>query len=99
VAGAVRLGVIDGGVIIDVLVAADQVQAVQRAFAALREDGVHVVAYQPAAEGQRVGAEVGVTAELDLQGGNVEGARAFGLQLVVVDDGVVAGHDFGYRIC
>ena len=51
VAGGVRLGVIDGGVIIDVLLARDQIQAVERAFAALREHGVDVVADKRAAEG------------------------------------------------
>ncbi len=61
----------------------------------LGEHGVDVVAHQRAAEGKGVGAEVGVAAQLDLQSSDVEGAWAFGLQLVVIDDGVIAGHDFG----
>jgi hypothetical protein len=72
-----------------------QVQAVERAFAAFGEDGVHVVADQRSAEGERVRAEVGVAAKLDLRGGHVEGAGAFGLEFVVIDDGVVARYDFG----
>ena len=90
-AGGVRLGVIDGGVIVDVLIAAHEVQAVEGAFAALRENGVDVVADQCAAEGQRVRAEIRVAAELYLERGDVEGAGAFGLELVVIDDGVVGG--------
>ena len=76
----------------------DQVQAVERALAAFRENRVDVVAHQRAAERERVRAEVRVAAKLDLQRGHVEGARAFGLQLVVIDNGVVAGYDFGDRV-
>ena len=75
----------------------DQVQAVERAFGAFGEHGVDVVAHQRAAEGKGVRAEVGVAAELDLERGHVEGVRAFGLQFVVVDYGVVARYDFGHR--
>src|SRR5580658_5365145 len=94
-AGGVRLGVVDSGVIVDVLAASDEIQAVERAFAAFREDGVHVVANQRAAEGKRVRAKISVAAKLDLKGRDVEGARAFGLELVVIDHGVVGGYDFG----
>ena len=37
-------------------------------------------------------AEIGVAAKLHLEGGHVKGVGAFGLQFVVIDDGVVGSY-------
>ena len=73
VAGGVRLGVVDGGVIVHVLRAVDDVESVQRGLGAFREERVGIVAHQRAAERNRVRGEVGAAAERGLQGGDVEG--------------------------
>ena len=83
------------GVVVDVLRAVDDVQAVERGLGAFGEHGVDVVAHQRAAERNGVRGEVGAAAELRLHGGDVERVGGFLLHLVVIHHGAFAGHDFG----
>ena len=73
VAGAVRFGVIEDGVIIDVLRAVDNVQAVEGGVRAFGQHGVGVVAHQRAAQRNGMRREIGAAAQLRLQRGNVKG--------------------------
>ena len=43
-------------------------------------------------------AKVGVAAKLHLHRGHVEGVGALGLQLVMIDDGMIARYDFRDRV-
>ena len=95
VAGGVRLGVVDRGVIVHVLRAVDDVQAVQVGVGAFGEDRVGVVAGERAAQRNRVRGEGGGASDGDLQGGDVEGGRALLLDLVMIHHGGIADYDFG----
>ena len=64
VAVGVRLGVVDDGVIVDVLRAVHDVEAVERRLGAFRKRRAGVVADQRAAERDRVRREVRAAAEL-----------------------------------
>ena len=73
-AAAVRAGVLDEHVIVEMLAAIADEQAVDQALAALaREHRMDVVAHQPAAEQQRMRGNVGASALLNAQSGDVEG--------------------------
>ena len=86
VTGAVRHGVVDAGVVVDVLLAVGHIKAVERAFAAFaREHGADFVAHQAAAQRDRVRREVAAAARAGLQRGEVKRLRAFALDLVMVD--------------
>src|SRR5581483_11875555 len=54
VAAGVRLGVVDGGVIVDVLGAVDDIEAVDVGVCAFGENRIHVVANQRTTQGNRV---------------------------------------------
>ena len=86
------------GVIVDVLVARDQIEPVERAFGAFGEDRVHVVADERPAEGDGMRTKIRVTADLYLESGHVESLGAFGLELVVIDYCAISGYEFGDRI-
>ena len=95
VAGAVRLGVVDDRVIVDVLRAVDDVEAVQggvepserMALASLRTSA-------PPSE-MECDENVALLSDAGLQGGDVERGRRFLLQLVVIHHGAVANDDLG----
>ena len=73
VARAVRLRVIDGGVIVDQAIAIGQIQAVQRALGALAvENRRDVVADDLAAERERVRREVGAAAGVHVHARDME---------------------------
>ena len=90
-ARAVRRGVIDHGVVVEVLRAGPDEEAVQRALGALGvEPDVQVVAGQGAAERDRVRGEAAVAPLAHLRGRDVEGRIALALELGVVEDRAVA---------
>ena len=74
------------------------IEAVEGGFGAFGEHGVDIVAHQRAASEMECERKLALAAQLDLQGGDVEGVGDFPLHLVVIDYGVVAGHDFGDRV-
>ena len=85
-----RLGVLDKRMIIDVLVAVFDVEAVEgRVYGLAREQGVHVVAAQLAPERYRSRAEAGGALLTHVGGGDVKGGIALALDAVVVDRGVL----------
>ena len=87
---AVRLGVLDKRMIIDVLVAVFDVEAVEgRVYGLAREQGVHVVAAQLAPERYCSRAEAGGALLTHVGGGDVKGGIALALDAVVVDRGVL----------
>ena len=78
VAGAVRLGVVDGRVIIDVLRAVHDVEAVERRLRAFGEHRAGIVADQRAAQRDRVRREVRAAARaVACRVGDVERRRRF----------------------
>src|ERR1035437_1985426 len=95
VAGAVRHGVADHRMIIDVLRAVDDVEAVQRGVGTFGEGGVDVVADQRAAEGNGMRRESRAASDGGLKGRNVERGKRFLLKFIVIHHGPVAYHDFG----
>src|ERR1035437_4344360 len=95
VAGAVRLGVLDDRMIVDVLRAVDDVEAVQGGVGACRQGGVGVVADQRAAERNGVRRERGAASDGGLQGRDVEGVGGFLLDFVMIHHGAIANDDFG----
>src|SRR5262249_29131685 len=96
VAGAARLGVVDGGEVVDVLAAARQVQTVDGGLAALAvELNADFVADQSAAQRQKMRFEIAAAVQAHLRGGNVVSRQTFALELVMVNDRTFAGHDLG----
>ena len=94
-AGAVRLGVVDQGVVIDVLRAVDGVQTVEVAMAAfVVEHHVDVVAGQRAAERERMGRDGRVAPGEQLDQAGMERLQLFVLDLVELDVGVLARQRF-----
>ena len=99
VARAVRLGVIDRRVRVDQPLAVGQVQAVQRALGAFAvEHRDDVVADDAAAEREGVGRDVAAARGMDVHARDVERVDALFLDLVVIDDRVLAGDDFGHGV-
>ena len=95
-AAAVRAGVLDQHVVVEMLAAVADEQAVDQALAAFAgQHRMHVVAHQRAAEQHGVRGDIGAAALLDAQRGDVEGLRVFALDHVVRNDRVVAGDQFG----
>ena len=91
-----RLCVIDQGVVVEVLGAGADEEAVQRASGALCvEPDVQVVAGQSAAERDRMRGEATVASLGHLGGRDVEGRIALALELGEVEDRAVAQDDFG----
>ncbi len=72
VARAVRLGVVEHGVIVDMLRAVHDVEAVERGFRAFGKHRVGVVAHQGAAQRDGVRGEVGAASKRGLQRGDVK---------------------------
>src|SRR5450759_252689 len=95
VAGAVRHGVVDHRMIIDVLRAVDDVEAVQRGVGTFGEGGVDVVADQRAAEGNGMRGECGAASDGGSEGRNMEGVDGFLLDFVMIHHGAIANDDFG----
>ena len=93
------LGVVDGGVVVHVLFAGSEGEAVQGGFGSLAiQDRIDVIADQGPAQGNGMGGHGGATSELKLQGGDMKGPEAFLLQLVVLDYCPFPGHQLGHRI-
>jgi len=91
--------VIDQRAVVQVLLAVRHVEPVQRALAPFgREERSHVVARQGGSESERVRVEPAVPAVAHLKQGDVEGALALLLQLVVVEAGAFIQDHLGHRI-
>src|SRR6185295_18964219 len=82
-----------------VLLARHREQAVQLALASLGgEELLHVVARDPAAEGERIRPEAARAALDDGGEAHVERGHALPLDLVVVEGGAVLEDDLGHRV-
>src|SRR5207302_2504497 len=96
---AVRAGVLHQHVVIEVLLAIADEEAVNQALSTLSSQyGVHVVAHQPSAKKHRVGCNAGASSLLDPQRGNIERLPVLTLHHVMRDDGAVACHKFRNRV-
>ena len=99
VAAAVRLGVVDRRVIVDQPPAVREIQAVQRAVAALAvEHGDDVVPDQRAAERDRVRRKGAVARAVHVHAADVVGVLALALQLVMIDHRAGPDHDLRDRV-
>src|SRR5207302_878738 len=96
---AVRAGVLHQHVVIEVLLAIADEEAVNQALSTLSSQyGVHVVAHQPSAKKHRVGCNAGASSLLDPQRGDIERLPVLTLHHVMRDDGAVACHKFRNRV-
>ena len=94
-AGAVGFSVIDKRMVIDVLPVAGEVQTIERTFAALGvEDSVGFIATRLPPKVMLCERKL-LRLVLDLQSFDVEGAFAFALHFVMIDDGAGSQHHFG----
>ena len=99
VADAVGTGVLDAGVVVDVLFAAGEEEAVEGGIDALAiQYGGDVVANEASAERDVVRGEVAAPRLGDVEGGDVVGAAAFSLDLVVLETGFGTQDDLGDRV-
>src|SRR6266566_3485728 len=99
VALAVVRGVVDRGVMIGVLLAGDQVQAVQdQRSTRTRQDRADVMASERAAECDRVQVDPAVAALMRLRGGHMIGPGTLALDAMEIDARTVARADFGDRV-
>ena len=95
-ARAIRLGVIDDGEVIEVLLAVREVEAVDSRFSVLAvEADADLVAHQGAAEREVVRRKVALGRLHDLCIGDVIRGSAFLLHLHVIDDGAFRERDLG----
>ena len=98
-AGAVRRQVLDAGLVVQVLLAAGQVQAVQGHLGAgALERDPHLVARDGPAAGRQVRAEAAVPGLAHVQAGEMEGAAAGVLQAVVLKLCAGLEHDLAQRV-
>ena len=98
-AAAVRLLVVDPGVVVGVLAAVQQVEAIEGAIAAFSgEHGVGVVPDERATQCNGTGREHRAAVQLRLRGGDVEGSVSLFHQLVVGQHGALADDDLGHGI-
>src|SRR3989441_1737516 len=96
---AVRAGVLHEHVVIEMLLAIADEEAVNQALSTFSSQyGVHVVAHQPSAKKHRVGCNVGASSLLDPQRGNIERLPVLTLHHVMRDDGAAPRHKFRNRV-
>src|SRR4051794_26459541 len=82
-------------VIVDMLFAVDQHQAIERRFCAVAaEHHIEIVARELPAQRGRLGDERPATSNLRLRGGDMERLARFMLETAMIDARVVAGHHF-----
>ena len=99
VALAVRLGVIDGRVVVHQPIAVDQVEPVHRAVDAFAvEHRVDVVAHQPAAERDVLGGEHRGARQVQMRAGDVIRREALALHAAVLDLRAVGADHFRHRV-
>ena len=90
-AAAMRAGVLDEHVVIHMLPAAGDEQAVDQALAALAgQHRMHVIADQSAAQQHRMRTHIGAALLLGAQGGDVKGLAVFAFDQVMGHDSVLA---------
>ena len=83
-AAAVRAGMFDVHVIVEMLPSLAHEQTVNQAFAALaRQHRVNIVTHQSTTQQKRVRSNVGAALLLNAQGGNVKGINVFAFDHVV----------------
>ena len=96
VAVAVRHGVVDCRVVVDMLMTRDGVEPVQHTFTTLAfEPDVGVAAYELAAKRERIRSKAAVACLMGIGKARVQSGHVFLLQLVMFDVGVFRRHHFG----